>query len=115
MPAAADAHVTIGYPADWNLGGPANKGVAMGILKLDDTDVCKSGDDCPIELDVPAGTHTLLFHCMVLQDNLHTPALAPWVRVSYQGDFIAGHRYQVRPASSVPDCKIQVEDKGPAG
>lgn len=115
MPGAADAHLAIGYPADWNLGGPANKGVAMGILKLDDTDVCKNGDDCPIELDVPAGKHTLLFQCMVLQDNLHTPALAPWVRVSYQGDFIAGHRYQVRPASSVPDCKIQIQDTGSAG
>ena len=115
MPAAADAHVAIGYPADWNLGGPADKGMAMGILKLDDIDVCKSGDDCPIELDVPAGKHTLLFHCMVLQHNLHTPALMSWVRVSYQGDFIAGHHYAVRPASSVPDCKIQVQDTGPTG
>ena len=80
----------------------------MGILKLDATDVCKSGDDCPIELDVPPGAHTLQFHCMVLQHNLQTPALTPWVRVSYQGNFTAGHRYEVRPASSVPDCKIRV-------
>jgi hypothetical protein len=103
------AQVVIESPAAWNLGAPPGKALTVDIAKLDDTDVCKP-ETCPTELDVPAGKHTLVFRCVLFMGNLSIPR----VEMPYTGDFTGGHHYEVRPTSTVPDCKIQVEDAGPS-
>ena len=99
------ARLTILSPAAWNLGAPPGRGIALEIVSVDGRDAC-TPTSCPTELSVPTGSHSLSFRCLLLMGNLRLPQ----AQSAYTGDFLAGHRYAVQPASVVPDCKLRIRD-----
>lgn len=92
-----------------NRRAPRAEGVVLATRDLDGADI-RASAVYPTGLDAPAGRHELLFCCFVLQDNLRVPR----VPTLYGVAFIASHRYEMQPASKVPDRNTRVRAMGPA-